>query len=419
MKFVAVGCLAVLIFSACTQPSAPVAPQPMQQSAERAVPGIASSPRLPHPVYAFTGMPDGSRPASQLLPFNGTLYGTTTDGGANGYGAVFALNQAGQERILYSFPPYSNGPELLYAPLIEMNGLLYGTLPSGGTPNLDGMLFSVDPSTGVGKILHNFQGPPDGIVPTAGLVALNGMLYGTTDQGGTSKACNYGCGTVFTSDPTGKERVLYSFQGISKDGQVDGSVPTGTLTIVNGALYGTTSFDGTAGDARYFTGCGTVFEINAAGEKIVLHRFLQGRGEGCNPVGALLFFDGALYGTTGSGGRAGYGTIYKITLAGKERVLHSFTGLAEDGASPSSGLVAFNGKLYGTTPMGAEDGKKFDHGTLYEFNPGTNVERILYRFDFERGSRPASALTVVGSELYGTALVGGANHKGTVFSVRP
>jgi uncharacterized repeat protein (TIGR03803 family) len=419
MKFAAVGCLAVLIFSACSQPSAPVAPQPMQQSAERALPGIASSPRLPHPVYAFAGDPDGSRPASQLQLFNGTLYGTTTRGGANDSGAVFALNQAGQERVLYSFPAHSNGLDLLYAPLTEMNGVLYGTLPSGGTTNAFGMVFSVDPATGVGEILHRFQGPPDGIVPTAGLVALNGMLYGTTDQGGTSKTCNYGCGTVFILDPTGKERALYSFQGISKGGQVDGSVPTAAVTIVNGALYGTTAFDGATGETPVFTGCGTVFEINAAGEKTMLHRFLQGRGEGCNPVGALLFFDGALYGTTSGGGHAGYGTIYKITLAGKERVLYSFAGGAEDGASPSSGLVAFNGKLYGTTPMGGEDGKKFDHGALYELNPRTNVERILYRFDFQRGSRPASALTVVGSELYGTASVGGANHNGTVFAITP
>jgi uncharacterized repeat protein (TIGR03803 family) len=418
MKFVAVGCLAVLILSACSEQSAPVAPP--QQSADRALPGVASLLRLPRSVYSFAGVPDGSAPASQLLLFDGTLYGTTTRGGANDYGSVFALNQAGQERVLYSFPPHSNGLGLLYAPLTEMNGVLYGTLPSGGTTNADGMVYSVDPSTGAGKILHRFQGPPDGVVPTAGLTALNGTLYGATDQGGTSKACHDGCGTVFTLDPAGKERVLYSFEGISKGGQVDGSVPTASLTVVNGALYGTTNFDGTTNynGARVFTGCGTVFEMNAAGEKIILHRFLQGR-DGCGPVGALVFFDGALYGTTSRGGRAGAGTIYKITLAGKERVLYSFAGGPGDGAGPSSGLVAFNGKLYGTTPVGGEDGKKFDHGTLYEIDPRGGVERVLYRFDFPRGSRPASALTVAGSELYGTASIGGANHKGTVFTVQP
>src|SRR5579859_6080244 len=46
---------------------------------------------------------------------------------------------------------------------------------------------------------------------------------------------------------------------------------------------------------------------------------------------------GNLYGTTETGG-AGFGTVFKLTKAGKESVLYSFTGGA-DGANPLVGVV--------------------------------------------------------------------------------
>ena len=72
----------------------------------------------------------------------------------------------------------------------------------------------------------------------------SGTLYGVTNQGGTNDN-----GTVFKIATSGKETVLYRFQG-----EPDGSNPHGTLTNVRGALFGTTTYGGTGG-------AGTVFEI--------------------------------------------------------------------------------------------------------------------------------------------------------------
>ncbi|HEX8807173.1 MAG TPA: choice-of-anchor tandem repeat GloVer-containing protein, partial [Candidatus Aquilonibacter sp.] len=42
-------------------------------------------------VHSFKGKPDGAHPSAGLYEFNGTLYGTTSYGGAGGNGTVFAI----------------------------------------------------------------------------------------------------------------------------------------------------------------------------------------------------------------------------------------------------------------------------------------------------------------------------------------
>lgn len=42
-------------------------------------------------IYTFTGGSDGSAPEAGLAMNAGSLYGTTLNGGANGYGAFYQL----------------------------------------------------------------------------------------------------------------------------------------------------------------------------------------------------------------------------------------------------------------------------------------------------------------------------------------
>ena len=60
-----------------------------------------------HVVYSFKGSPGGAIPYARLVSLNGTLYGTTQYGGANGLGTIFKVSASGKEQVLDSFagPP--------------------------------------------------------------------------------------------------------------------------------------------------------------------------------------------------------------------------------------------------------------------------------------------------------------------------
>jgi uncharacterized repeat protein (TIGR03803 family) len=101
--------------------------------------------------------------------------------------------------VLHSFgdTPDGNDPN---AGLINVNGTLYGTTSLGGAKNA-GTVFSVT-TTGNEKVLHSFAGGSDGKYPNAGLMNVNGTLYGTSLQGGGAGCPDHtGCGTGFAFTP--------------------------------------------------------------------------------------------------------------------------------------------------------------------------------------------------------------------------
>jgi uncharacterized repeat protein (TIGR03803 family) len=182
---------------------------------------------------------------------------------------------------------------------------------------------------------------------------------------------------VFSITPGGKETVVYSFKGGS-----DGYQPV-SLVNVDGTLYGSTQFGGTGSCAEDGgTGCGTIFSIAPDGKETSLYSFAGG-ADGAGPWGALINADGTLYGTTVFGGKesctylvsgGGCGTVYSITLGGKEKVLYAFRG-GHDGANPGAALIDDQGTLYGTTPNG---GGRTDGGTVFSITPDGS-EAVLVR----------------------------------------
>jgi uncharacterized repeat protein (TIGR03803 family) len=135
---------------------------------------------------------------------------------------------------------------------------------------------------------------------------------------------------------------------------VDGSAPwAGLVSDSSGNFYGTTSADG-AFDS------GVVFRLSPAGKETVLHGFSGSGGDGEFPLAGLVRdAAGNLYGTTSDGGiyggvcgGFGCGTVFKVDKTGKETALYSFTG-DPDGSNPYAGLVRdAAGNLYGTTRWG-------------------------------------------------------------------
>jgi uncharacterized repeat protein (TIGR03803 family) len=200
-------------------------------------------------LHSFGGSGDGEDPVAGLINVKGTLYGTTDVGGANGYGTVFTITPSGTETVIYSFKGGSADGAYPQAGLVDVNGTLYGTTNEGGATcgasGGCGTVFSITPS-GKETVIHTFPtGSGDGEYPDATLIAVKGQLYGTTCCGGAS-----GYGTVFAI-AFGVETVLHSFP----TGSYDGEDPVAGLTNVKGTLYGTTDKGGANGG-------GTVFRLS-------------------------------------------------------------------------------------------------------------------------------------------------------------
>ena len=388
----------------------------------------AGSPKFTEKVvYSFAGGADGYVPVAGLIDVDGMLYGTTLLGGTGcagglGCGTVFSLDPgSGAELVVYSFctqPNCSDG-SLPYVGLIDVEGTLYGTTHQGGSVGCRGVgcgtVFSLDPNTGAESVLHSVRRAP-GSEPN-GLTDIGVDLYGTTEDGG---ARNCECGTVLSINRrTGALIVLHSFGG-----GADGAHPVAGLINVNGILYGTTSQGG--GPDCAGSGCGTVFSIDVSrGTEKVLYSFAGG-ADGASPQAGMIYLDGVLYGTTQAGGGEGCtaseppgcGTVFAFDPnTGTESVLHSF-GKSTDGQIPDAGLIAMNGMLYGTTVYGGVN----RGGTAFSLDPGTDAERVVYAFCSQQnctdGTSPFANLIDVKGVLYGITAYGGTSGHGAVFALK-
>ena len=146
-------------------------------------------------LYSFKGgTTDGQTPEGPLVKVRGLFYGTTLRGGANSSGTIFSITPSGAEKVIYSFRGRQNGAGPRDK-LINIRGTLYGITQGSGEGKY-GTVFSVT-SSGTEIVLHRFAGSPeDGAFPEAPLLNVNGTLYGTTFVGGTYKE-----GAVFALTP--------------------------------------------------------------------------------------------------------------------------------------------------------------------------------------------------------------------------
>ena len=176
-------------------------------------------------IYNFCSKPNctdgGSAHGGLIQARNGDLYGITVEGGANpgpgGYGAgtVFKITTSGTFTTLYNFCTQATCADGSYpqAGLVQAaTGDLYGTTTDGGA-NGGGTVFKITPSGDL-TTLFSFCGQSDcplvadGEVPYAGLIqASNGDFYGATLYGGSNEG-----GTVFEIKPDGVLTALYSFE---------------------------------------------------------------------------------------------------------------------------------------------------------------------------------------------------------------
>jgi uncharacterized repeat protein (TIGR03803 family) len=262
----------------------------------------------------------------------------------------------------------------------------------------------------------------DGKTPSAPLVeGPDGNFYGTTENGGAN-----GTGTIFKVTPGGVFSTLHTFSVTKSTTNADGAFPVAALIVgADSSLYGTAAGAGAYGNY------GTVFRITTNGDFTTLHSFNYSDGE--NPSAPLaLAADGNYYGTAALGGGNQNGSIFRISPDGTFQSLYDFSPALPtqafyanlDGSRPYGLTLGRDGMFYGTTEFGGTNG----NGTLFQFNTGGSIFRVLHTFSPQDthtganadGAAPQSPL-VQGSDgnFYGTTPNGGAKSGGTLFQISP
>jgi uncharacterized repeat protein (TIGR03803 family) len=375
-------------------------------------------------LHDFTRGKDGASPEVGLsIDGAGNLFGTANSGGSAGFGTAFELSPKRGGfvfKVLHTFTGGSVGSTDGGLPAARVifgpNGTLYSSTTAGGNANA-GVVYNLGPASRFSKetILYSFTGGNDGSRPSGDLLFdQTGNIYGSTSFGGATFN-----GVIFELTPSGSgftEDVLNTFTGGN-----DGALPSsGVISDAAGNLYGT------AGSGGAF-GFGTVFELTGSGPsrtEQTLYSFQDG-SDGGTPSGGLIFDAlGNLYGTTSSGGAGGGGTVFKLTPSGGSftfTVLFSLTGNGGGGNVGPAATLTMDaaGNLYGTT---TNDGA-FGQGSVFKLTPSGGVYTFTSLHDFTGGSdggRPFSNVIFdAAGNLYGTTLQGGANAAGVVFEITP
>jgi uncharacterized repeat protein (TIGR03803 family) len=259
-------------------------------------------------LYSFTGGADGANPMSKLsFDSAGNLYGTTFAGGAYGGGTVFEVVKGGTEQVLHSFGNGSDGANPVAGVTLTAKLAIFGTTSAGGAGGY-GTVFVLRQSKSDWKetILHSFELESDGATPYAGLVFdSSGNLYGTTTDGGG--ADGGGGGTVFELSYSGGEWNFSALEGLPGSG-ISGTYRN-VLLDASDNIYATTHCDGA-------DGAGTVYKLTPSGGSwtyTLLYTF-TGQSDGLYSYSNLVFDkQGNLYGTTKYGGTSGNGVVFKLT----------------------------------------------------------------------------------------------------------
>lgn len=345
---------------------------------------------------------DGDSPYGGLaLDEGGTLYGTTLWGGKFGGGTLFKLSEQ-TLTVLHSFRGAADdGVNPLGDLLRDRSGRLVGTTQMGGAHS-KGTIFQFSEVTGY-EVLHSFAGASDGANPTSGLVERpDGVLVGSAAIGGIVGTANpWGWGTIYKFDRTARQlKTIHFFRGD------DGAWPQATPSLAGGYIHGTTSGQGPNGLGGPFRLRADGSEFEAIAPTDYTNQFLTGLAKDRS---------GNLWGVALHGGLPGWGGLYRIGPDGTFSVRYAFSG--PDGSSPNgTPIIARNGIIFGTT----EYGGAYDCGTVFQFDPLSEVLVTLHEFNCSEGRLPRAGLTQgSGGVLYGTTFYGGAYDRGTVFQIKP
>lgn len=348
-------------------------------------------------LHSFSG-PDGADPSALVETADGTFLGMTSSGGAFNQGTIFRMTPNGTVTPLHSFTGGSEGGSP-FGDLVGVGDDFYGVTATGGGSN-NGTIFKLTPDGSIVTV-HDFAGGADGSRPSSPLLlASDGRFYGTTRGGGTADK-----GAVYRAGTDGSFAVLSSFPG-----GFDGEFPGGALIeATDGSFYG-------SADGGYSTilisGLGILYKIAPDGTFTLLHRFIG--SDGIGPSSLVQALDNQFYGTTISGGPTGIGTVFRMTADGTITTIHAFAG-SPNGAYPGSGLIqATDGALYGTTTSGGRALTFSSTGTAFRITRDGSFSTVhVFRGDFDADT-PRGLYQASDGNLYGPA---SASSAGVIFRI--
>jgi uncharacterized repeat protein (TIGR03803 family) len=303
-------------------------------------------------LHKFVLSKDGIKPVGPLTVYQGKLYGTASAGGDAlcNCGVVFAIGADGSGfAVLHTFKKQLLGATPLAGVLIDTDGTLYGSTSTGGA-NGAGVIFKLGAGGGY-AVLHDFDGTV-GSGPQGDLVfGGDGAIYGTQFNGG-----KFNQGAIFRITKAGAYTVLYDFEGTTQPGpSTDGAMPDGRLAVgTDGTIYGTTSSGGGP------SGLGTAWSIKKAGGQWAYKQLrMFSSSEATVPhSGLILGGDDSLYGTGSTGGAHQAGALFQLLPPSNGhrayRTLHSFKSVDSHGDTPQSPIVLLDGVIYGSTLLGGD-----------------------------------------------------------------
>jgi uncharacterized repeat protein (TIGR03803 family) len=255
----------------------------------------------------------------------GNVYGMSPYGGVPncglnsdglGCGTLFKATPAGELTVLHVFSG-TDGMQPEGGVVLDGKGNLYGTAYFGGKLSCQypgefqeaqagcGTIYKLD-SSGKFTVLHAFTGPGDGSTPLGLIIDSAGNLYGIAAGGGDvipHTNFEYGVGTIFKVDTSGKFSVLFSFVPCTTPPCTQGQVRNALFALhlardSKGNLYGLEEVNNCA-----FAG-GCLFRLDTKGNLTNLFNFTQ--QESGAPIipsmGLVLGLDGDVYGSTPIGG---------------------------------------------------------------------------------------------------------------------
>ena len=349
-------------------------------------------------LASFNGT-NGSGASGFTLGSDGNYYGVSA-GGAYGGGSLFQFITNGTNGTiipLYSFSRDVGGSNATPS--------IYGTSPNSVlTMGKDGNLYGIATQGGSFNYGTIFKFNTNGILS---LAATFDNTNGSWPQGemtlgkdgnlfGTSQRGGaYNGGTIFRLDTNGTLTTLFSFDGTNSGRLTNPSLAQDR----DGNLYGSTVTGGPAG-------FGTVFAYRTNGVLTNLLNLNSSYGYGVGKI--LVAYDGNLYFSYTGNGSPNFGALLRMTPNGAITTLLNYSGTNYNSDGIGNLIQGMDGNLYGTMNAigyGSVAQLKLD-GTTSKFAP----------FSSTNGYWPNYLIQVSDGTLYGTAS-GGSYGYGTIFKV--